>query len=222
MLGIYSFVFTVVFQARFGAETGAKGEFAIILFSGLILHSLLSEILARSPMAIIENANFVKKVIFPLQILSPVIVLTALFQFFISFLVLVFGVVIVYGSVSATILYMPIVILPFILMCCGFSYILASLGVYIRDVAHIMGLLITILLFFSTIFYPASALPIYLQWVIYLNPLSFIVDQFRNVVVTGDEILWGWYVLYSFVSCVIFYFGFWFFQKARRGFADVL
>ncbi len=223
MLAIYSFVFTVVFKARWGVDNSdTKGQFAIILFSGLIIHAFFAECISRVPTLIIENTNFVKKVIFPLEILVPTMIMSSLFQFLVSFLVLLCGVIYVSGAIHLTIFLLPIILLPFILMTFGISWFLSSLGVYIRDISHIMGVLVTVLLFMSTIFYPVSALPIELQEIIYLNPLSFIVDQFREVVLYGNMPNWNGLAIYSIISIIVYFCGFWWFQKTRRGFSDVL
>ena len=222
MLGVYSFVFTIVFKARWGVETGAKGEFAIILFSGLILHSFFTDILNRAPTIIVENINFVKKVIFPLEVFAPIISFTALFQLLISSIVLVAGIYFVYGAIPVTILYAPIIILPLFVLAIGLAWMLAAIGVYIRDIAQFMGIISTLLLFLSTIFYPASILPPIMQKIIYLNPLSFIVEQLRAVVITGGAPDWYWLGVYSSVSAVIFVLGYVLFQKMRKGFADVI
>ena len=221
MLAVYSFVFVIVFKARWG-ESGPRGEFAVMLFSGLILHGYLTEIITQSPRLVLANPNFVKKVVFPLEILVPSLVLSGLFQFCISFVVLLLGVLLVYGTVPATIIYLPVILLPFILLLTGIGWLLASLGVFVRDIANIMSILAPVLLFLSTIFYPAERLPGIGQYLIYLNPLSFMVEQLRNVVLLGQEPAVVGMVVYSVISAFIFVAGYYWFQKTRQAFADIM
>jgi lipopolysaccharide transport system permease protein len=223
MLGVYSFVFGVVFKARFPEMgRGVEGEFALILFSGLILHALLADGLSATPTLITSNANLVKKVIFPVEILVPSIVFTALVQLIISFGVLLLALFFVYGSVPLTALWLPIILFPFIILCMGLFWAIAALGVYIPDIRHIMGMVSTLLLFISTIFYPASRLPDYLQWVLYLNPLSVVVDQIRLVLFGGVGPQWHILAAFYFVSFAVFYAGYMLFLQLRKGFADVV
>jgi lipopolysaccharide transport system permease protein len=222
MLAVYSFVFTIVFKARWDMATGAKGEFAIILFSGLILHQWFTDVLVRSPNLIVEQANFVKKIIFPLHILTPVHVVSTAVHFAISLAVMLAGAYFIYGSLPATLLYLPIILAPFVILMLGLSWFLAAIGVFVRDVAHIMGILSTVLLFFSTIFYPASRLPEKLQPLLYLNPLSFIVDSVRDVALWGKAPHWEGLGIYTLIAVAMYVIGLWVFNKTRKGFADVL
>lgn len=222
MLAIYSFVFTVIFQVRWGQGTGAKGQYAVVLFAGLALHAFFVECLNRSPVAITGNPNFVKKVVFPLEILVPTVVGSALFHFAISIGVLLMAYIIVFHTLQWTLVFLPLVLLPFILLSIGLSWFLASLGVYFRDVSQIIGVLATVLLFMSPILFPVTSLPPLAQTFIYLNPLSFIVEEMRQVIIWGQSPSWWGLAIYMTVSLIIFWGGFFWFQKTRRGFADVI
>jgi lipopolysaccharide transport system permease protein len=222
MLAIYSLVFGVIFKARWGVETGAKGEFAIILFTGLLLHALLADLITRSPLLMVHNANFVKKVVFPLEILPVVALLSGLFQFCVGFAVLLVGAVLVYGTLPLTLLFAPLIVWPFACIVLGGCWFLAAVGVYFRDIAQVMGVAATLLLFFSTVFYPAEHLPAALQPLIYLNPISFAADQLRLVTLQGAWPDWNGLALYYAAAFFALAFGFAVFQRARKGFADVL
>jgi lipopolysaccharide transport system permease protein len=222
MLAVYTFVFSVVFQARWGEGTGSKTEFAIILFAGLIVYSLFAECLNRAPGLILSNVNFVKKVVFPLEILPWVALGATLFHAAISIgvLLLFFGLVNFYLNWTAVLL--PLVLLPLAILTMGLSWFLASIGVYLRDVGQTVGIVTTVMLFLSPIFYPVSALPEAYQPLLQINPLSFIIEQAREVIVWGRAPNWLGLGIYFLCSVFIAWLGLSWFQKTRRGFADVL
>ncbi|HEC26037.1 MAG TPA: ABC transporter permease [Gammaproteobacteria bacterium] len=222
MLAVYTFVFGFVFKVRSGTNSGSNIDFALSLFAGLIVHAMFAECINRAPTTIIANTQYVKKVVFPLEVLSWVTVATALFHLLISVAVLMTFQMLVNGYVNWTALYLPIVIFPYLVMLLGFIWFLMSIGVYLRDVVQIVGVLTTVLLFLSPIFYPVSALPEVLQKYIYLNPLTVIIEQVRIVVLNGGMPNWSQLGSYSIASIIICWLGYVFFQKTRRGFADVL
>ncbi len=221
MLSIYTFVFSVVFQARWGQGSGDRNEFAIVLFSGLIVFNLFSECVNRSPGLVLANTNYVKKVIFPLEILPWVILGSALFNAGISLVVLVIFVLVV-ASVPWTIVLLPVVILPFLLLIMGASWLLASIGVFVRDIGQLVGMAMTALMFMSPIFYPVSALPESLRGWLFLNPLTFIIEQARDVIIWGKLPDWSGLAIYTVCALVVAWSGLLWFQKTRKGFADVL
>lgn len=222
MLAIYSFVFGHVMNARWPMQTSeVPGQFALILFSGLVLHVLLAECLTRAPNLITGQPNFVKKVVFPLEVLPLVMISSSLFHFLISFTVLLTGVAFI-QTVPLTALLMPLVILPFLFMCLGLSWALAALGVYVRDINHVIGLGVTVLLFFSPILYPLEALPGWARSWIMLNPLSFPVQATRDLLLWGKLPSIQCWAIYSGVSVAVALMGLTMFEKMRKGFADVL
>ncbi|MEL7897639.1 ABC transporter permease [Vreelandella neptunia] len=223
MLVIYTFVFTVVFNARWGVGgEESKGVFALQLFAGLIVHGILAEVLTRSPSLILTNTNYVKKVVFPLEILPLVPLGSALFHAAVSSLVLILAQLVVLGSVPWTFWMLPLVLLPLMVLTMGISWLLASLGVFLRDIGQTMGLIATMLLFLSPIFYPISALPDNFHGVIHANPLTFIIEQARIVLLEGQLPNISGLLKYLAVSLVVAWLGFAWFQKTRKGFADVL
>lgn len=223
MLVIYTFVFTVVFNARWGVGgEESKGVFALQLFAGLIVHGILAEVLTRSPSLILTNTNYVKKVVFPLEILPLVPLGSALFHAAVSSLVLILAQLVVLGSVPWTFWMLPLVLLPLMVLTMGISWLLASLGVFLRDIGQTMGLIATMLLFLSPIFYPISALPENFHGVIHANPLTFIIEQARIVLLEGRLPDISGLLKYLAVSLVVAWLGFAWFQKTRKGFADVL
>lgn len=222
MLAVYTFVFSVVFQARWGEGTGSRTEFALILFAGLIVFNLFSECANRAPTLILLNINYVKKVVFPLEILSWITLGSVLFHAAISVLVWLAAYVVFYGWPHPTALLLPIGILPLLLFTMGASWTLASLGVYLRDVAQIVSIATTVLMFLSPIFYPITAVPEALRPVLLLNPLSPAMEAVRDLLFFGrlpNLALWGATLV---LSAAFAWVGFAWFQKTRKGFADVL
>jgi lipopolysaccharide transport system permease protein len=223
MLIVYTFVFSVVFQARWGgAEEEGRINFAIVLFVGLIIHSVFAECINRAPGLILSNANYVKRVIFPLEILPWVAMGTALFHALISLAVLVTAILLLGGALHWTLILLPMVFFPLLLATMGFAWFLAAIGVYVRDIAQTTAIITTVLLFLSPVFYPISALPERYQFWIHFNPLTFIIEEGRKVVIWGQwPDMTGW-AIYLAVSILVAWAGFWWFQKTRKGFADVL
>ena len=223
MLAIYTFVFAVVFKARWGiATTESKTDFALILFVGLIIHALFAEVLNRAPMLILSNANYVKKVVFPLEILTVVNLGVALFHALISVIVLLVVFVLLNGLPSWTIVFMPLTLLPLLPLTLGIGWFLASLGVYLRDIGYLIGIITTALLFLAPVFYPVRALPEAYQFALYFNPLTYPIEQTRAVMLFGELPNWTGVIVYTAISTVIALVGFWWFQKTRKGFADVV
>ena len=223
MLAVYTFVFSVVFKARWGTgENESQAEFAIILFVGLIVFGLFAETVNRAPRQIISNANYVKKVVFPLEILSLVSLGAVLFHSMISLLVLLLAQLIINQSIPWTAVLFPLVLLPLIFTSLGAAWFLAALGVYVRDIGQITTVFTTVLMFLSAIFYPVSALPERYQVWLRLNPLVLIISESRKVLIFGSLPDWFWLGIAMLMGLAIAFSGFWWFQKARKGFADVL
>ncbi len=222
MLAVFTFVFSAIFQARWGGGSGSKTEFAMLLFAGLLMFNLFAECINRAPGLILGNVNYVKKVMFPLEILPFVGLLSALFHTLISIAVWLLAYTVFFGMPHTTVLLMPLVLLPFCLFLMGFSWALASLGVFLRDVSQFIGLLTTALMFLSPIFYPASAFPENYRYILYLNPLTTVVEQARDVLFWGKTPDFFMLAVYYLVTLGIAWLGFAWFQKTRKGFADVL
>lgn len=221
MLIVYTFVFSQIFGARWG-EGISQIEFASILFAGLIVYQLFSECIVRAPSLILSNVSYVKKVVFPLEILPWVSLLASLFHASINIIVLIVFYLIIHGSMSWTVVFVPVILLPLILVIMGGAWFLASIGVFIRDVGQIITVLVTAMMFLSPVFYPASAFPESYQMFFYLNPLTFIIEQMREVALWGNLPNWSGLAVYLIVSVAVAFLGFAWLQKTRKGFADVL
>jgi lipopolysaccharide transport system permease protein len=223
MLVVYTFVFSVVFKSRWG--TGgqeSRADFAIILFTGMIVFNLFAEIINRAPGLIISNVNYVKKVVFPLEILSWVSLGSVLFHSLVSLIVLLLVQIIINHSLPWTIIFFPLVLLPLIFASLGVAWFLAALGVFVRDIGQVTGVFTTVLMFLSAVFYPLSALPEAYQVLLKLNPLVLIIIESRKVLVFGSLPDWFSIGIALLVGFSIATAGFWWFQRTRKGFADVL
>jgi len=222
MLTVYTFVFSVVFKARWSVAGEDKINFAIILFVGLIAYNLFAECINRAPGLILSNSNYVKKVVFPLEVLPSVALGSALFHAAVSLTVLLAAQLIINQRLPWTVVIFPVILLPLLLATMGFAWVLSALGVYVRDIGQVTTIFTTILMFLSPLFYPLSALPKQYQVWLAFNPLTFIIEQGRNVLIFGktpDWTLWTVALAGSLPVCAA---GFWWFQKTRKGFADVL
>lgn len=223
MLVVYTFVFGMVMKVKWGVEGQDNIEFGIILFAGLLLHSFLAEVLIGAVGMISGNNQFVKKVVFPLEVLNVVSVANAFFHMLLGLLILLTIFVISGGTLHWTLVLVPIVILPFACFLMGMSWFISVMGVYVKDLSQVMGVIVTILLFLGPIVYPFSAVPDSIKtYVLWLNPLTIVVEQFRAVVLFGELPNWELLGIYSVFAILMLFVGAWFFQKTRAGFADVI
>lgn len=222
MLGVYTFVFSVIFKARWNVGSDSKTEFALVLFAGLMVFTLFSECINRAPGLIVGNPNYVKKVVFPLEILPWVTLGASLFHAAISLIVWLLAYIILFGIPHVTALYLPLILAPFILFIMGLSWALASLGVFLRDVSQFIGIMTTTLMFLSPIFYPVTALPEDYRKILYFNPLAPIIEQTRDVLFWGESPDFATLGVYLVATTMVAWVGFALFQRTRKGFADVL
>ncbi len=222
MLLVYSFVFSIVFKAKWNHPGAEDANFGVILFSGMIIHALFAEPMVLSSSSITGNTQYVKKVVFPLEIMAWSTMLVASFQAMISFLVLIIFMLITGMPLHPTLLLFPIVVMPMILFSAGVAWLLSSITVFIRDITQLVGILATILLFISPVFYPVDRLPTIWQKLIYLNPISFIVDQMRSIAIYGEQPNWAGLFIYTLIALVVAWLGLFIFQRLRAGFSDVL
>lgn len=223
MLAVYTFFFSVVFKSRWGTDAdNSKASFAIILFVGMLIHSLFSEVVNRAPTLILSNINYVKKVVFPLETLSFITILSALFHSAIGLFVLLLIQLVISQNLPWTVIFFPLILLPLVLASLGFAWFLSALGVYARDVGQVTGVFTAVLMFLSPVFYPVSALQPGYQIYLKLNPLTFIIEEGRNSLIYGIPPSWTGWCIAMLAGGLTAWIGFWCFQKTRKGFADVL
>ncbi len=223
MLALYTFVFGVIFKSRWqGMGDGGIATYAIVLFSGLLLHGLLSDTLGRAPRLMLEEPNYVTKVVFPLELLGWINMVTALVHYLVGLTILLVVIAFMMPPLSPSALWLPVIVLPYMLYLVGLGWALSAIGVYLRDLYLLMNTIISLLLFLSPVFYARDKAPGGMgRWLV-LNPLTVPVEQVREVLFKHKppqfETL-GWYAL---GGVVVYLAGLLVFQKLRRGFSDVM
>lgn len=222
MLTVYTFFFSTVFKARWPGGSESKTEFALILFSGLLIFNFFAECLGRAPTLVLGNPNYVKKVVFPLEVLPFVLVGAAGFHFLASLAVWLLFYLIFFGVPAFHALYLPLILIPLVLLTLGSSWILASLGVYLRDVNQIIAAIIPALMLLSPVFFPISTLPEQMHVFFQLNPMTFLIEQTRGVLIWQKNMEWSHWLIQTIASAGFAWIGYAWFQKTRKGFADVI
>ena len=233
-VGLYTFLFSVVFHAQWGedfrsteiASSSSSGlghaQYALILFTGLMLHSFLADIMQRATGVVVSQANLVKKVVFPLHVLPAVVVFSSVFQILVSCIVLLLALLLSGQGAHLSWVSLPLLLAPFVVLGLGVAWVLSAMGVYLRDLSQIMSWLITALLFSAPVLYPLNTVSQKLGSYLLLNPLTFMVEEWRQVIYAGAWPHWGAWGVYAGVSFLIAGMGFAVFEKMKKGFADVL
>lgn len=221
LLTVYTIAFGVILKARWGFS-GGTADYALMLFAGLIVFNAFSEVLSKSSTLVTANPNFVKKVVFPLELLPVITVATALIHALIGIAVWVLGYAIIFGPPKPTVLLFPLILICFVPVLLGIGWVFSSLGVVARDIGQLTGMLNHTLLFLTPIFYSIEAAPPLLQNLLMINPLTFVVEQFRLVLFYGQmpamkglAVYFGLASVFAWVSLVLF-------QRLRPSFADLV
>ena len=223
MLAVYTFVFGVVFKARWSGGLGdSKAAFALIMFCGMTVFNIFAESVNGSVGIVTGNPNYVKKVVFPLELLPVSAVLSACFFGLIWIGILLLGIVLFFHKFCLAAVCLPLIFIPLILFSCGFAWFVASLGVFLRDLAHVIGILLQVLYFMTPIFYSVEMVPESLRPILLLNPLTVLVQSTRQVLIFGQWPNWPVLGIVTLYSMVLFQLGYFWFMKTKRGFADVL
>ncbi|MET0224894.1 MAG: ABC transporter permease [Dokdonella sp.] len=222
MLCVYTVAFGFVIKSKWPHAVEGRANFALILYVGLIVHGFFAECVSRSPRLIVDHPNYVKRVIFPLDVLPWAMILSAVFHALMSMLVFVVLYAITSGTPPWTVVLFPLVLLPFVLVVNGIAWLLASLGVYLRDISQVTGVFITAALFLSSAIVPLESVPERYQTVFRYNPLTFIIDQAREVALWGNLPDWNGLAFYAFKAAIFMYLCHAWFRATRNGFADVL
>ncbi|WED42827.1 ABC transporter permease [Legionella cardiaca] len=221
MLGLYTFTFGIILRARWPGVTDSL-MYALLVYVGLSIFNFFSECLNRAPNLIVSNPNLVKKIIFPLEIYPWVIIGSAGFFAIINSLILCFFCFLKLGTIHFGILLLPLLYLPLIFLTLGLCWFLCSAGVYFRDISHMMGFILQIIMYLSPIFYSTLNLPPALQKFLFISPLTYIIEQARGIIIFGNAFNWSSFIVYCCIGLGFAVLGFVWFQKTRDGFADVL
>lgn len=224
MLLIYTFVFGVVFKAKWaGVNPNLPPEqFALILFAGIAPFTVFSEVANRAPTLVITSPNYVKKVIFPLEVLPVVSLLVALINSLISLIMIIVANLVIMHTISSTLFLVPLAYLPLTFLSLMAGWLLSSLGVYIRDIGQGIGVVVQVLYFVSPVFYSIESVPARLQPILALNPLSTIIQGFRQVLLWGQPLPWSSWALWTVITLIGAFLAYVWFVKTKKGFADVL
>lgn len=222
MLMVYTLAFGYILRSRWPGTSGSTTDFALILFVGLVVHGFFAECLTRAPQLVLSNPGYVKRVVFPLEILACSMTLTALFHLAMNLVVLVALKWFWHGELYWHMLLLPLVIAPLAILTVAVGWFLSALGVYLRDISQFVGVLATAMLFLSSAIIPLESLPEDYRWVFRANPLTLIIDQTREVVIWGR--MPDWTALGIYTACVsgLALLALAFFRRMRGGFADVL
>lgn len=222
MLVIYTFVFSEVFQAKWDIDTSDKYQFALVLFCGLSAFNLLSEVMNRSTTLIASNVNYVKKVIFPLELFPVVITLSSLFNCVISYVILIVANYILNGTISFTLYQIFLAFIPLIVLAVGLGLFISAISVYLKDVGNAISVIVTMLMYLSPVFFPLSSVPEDFRGMCEVNPMTYIIENFRNVTLYGKNLDWEFFGISCIMALVIYLIGNVTFSRAKEGFADVL
>ena len=223
LLSVFTFVFGEIFQARWAGSDRAGGpDFAAAMFAGYLIHLFFSECIGRAPTLILGNVNYVKKVRFPLEILTVVTVISALFHLFAAYIILLGLIMVSDWTLGWTAFWVPVIFMPFLCLVLGFTWMLSALSVYLRDIGQLVVPILTAMLFLSPVFYPLASVSDRFIFIYQINPLTEVIEQTRGVLLHQQLPDWGALAAYTVVALLVMFAGHAFFQSTRRGFADVL
>ena len=225
MLSVYTLIFSQVFKARWGDSAVHADDpiyFGLNIFCGLIIFNMYAECVARGPRSISSNPNFVKKIIFPLSTLGVTVVGSALTQALINCMILIMIEMTFMHNLPITTLAIPMIWLPVILQLLGITWILSVVGIFLRDIEQVMNAVISALMFMSPIFYPSGALPQKIRWIAEVNPLTFGIEETRNLLIKGNMTQTSEWMLQMLLSLVICQCGYWFLDRTKKHFGDLV
>jgi lipopolysaccharide transport system permease protein len=221
MIAIFTFIFAGIFGARFGAR-GSAWDFALYIFCGLLPWTAFQETVQHSSQTVVAHANLVKRVVFPLEILPVALALTALANQMFGTLALLMAAIIIRGELHATVLWLPVLLVPQLIATLGLAWLIASLGVFLRDIVQGIALLLTAWLYLTPIIYPETVVPERFRSLIRLNPFTHLIRSYRRIILEGTMPDWRGLAYFTAFALVCFIFGYWWFARTRKNFADVI
>ena len=217
----YFFVFGIVMETKFKNDPSKTG-FALYFLAGMLPWLPFSEAVGRAPFVLLDHRNFIKKLVFPVQTLPVNLVVSGLVTEFFGLILFLVALFCIRGSVPVTALYVPLILIPQILLTAGLAWFLAALGAFARDLGQIIGYMLTGLMFLTPIFYPEEQLPKFASGVIRANPVYVLVHAYRAVLLESHAPDWralGWLLL---AALALFVLGHAWFHKLRKSFADLI
>jgi lipopolysaccharide transport system permease protein len=221
MIAIFTFIFAGIFGARFGAND-SHWDYALYLFCGLLPWTMFQESVQQSANTIVTHANLVKRVVFPLETLPAAQVFAALGNQLFATVALLIAIVAIRHDLQLTALWLPILLIPQLVFALGAAWLIASLGVFLRDIAQGITLLLMAWMYLTPIIYPESIVPERFRWFVGLNPFAWLVRSYRRIFLEGLAPDWLALLYFTLVALVIFVFGYWWFARTRKNFADVI
>lgn len=228
MIGVYTFVFTQILRGgRWGNLAGGTAadhgiDFLLNMLCGLILFNIFAETVSRAPTLILANTNYVKRVVFPLEILPVSVLLANLVYGLISLTIFLAAMLYFVHTVPWTIVFFPLILIALMMLCLGLAWFLASIGVFFRDIQHAVVVIVQLLFFMTPIFYPIELVPEKFRWVLLANPLAMLVTDARRILLEGVLPVWTRYGFVLAISFLIMLAGYGWFMRTRRWFADVI
>jgi len=221
MIAIFTFIFAGIFGARFGASD-SHWDYALYLFCGLLPWSMFQESVQQSANTIVAHANLVKRVVFPLETLPAAQAFAALGSQLFATVALLIAIVVIRQNLQLTALWLPLLLIPQLLFALGAAWLIASLGVFLRDIAQGITLLLMAWMYLTPIIYPESIVPARFRWFIDVNPFTPLVRSYRRIFLDGLAPDWRGLAYFTAVALIVFVFGYWWFARTRKNFADVI
>jgi lipopolysaccharide transport system permease protein len=221
MIAIFTFIFAGIFGARFGVND-SPWDYALYLFCGLLPWTMFQESVQQSASTIVVHSNLVKRVVFPLETLPAAQVFAALANQMFATIALLIATIVVRQRLELSAIWLPALLIPQIVFALGAAWLIASLGVYLRDIAQGITLLLMAWMYLTPIIYPESIVPDRLRTFIDLNPFTPLVRSYRRIFLEGTAPDWRGLAYFAAVAVILFIFGYWWFARTRKGFADVV
>jgi lipopolysaccharide transport system permease protein len=221
MIAIFTFLFAEIFKARFGLSA-SPWDYALYLFCGLLPWTAFQESLQLSSTTIVSHANLVKRVVFPLETLPVAQTLASLANQMFGTVALLIALVVIRHELHLTILWLPVLIVPQWIATLGAAWLLASLGVFLRDIVPGITLVLMAWMYLTPIIYPESIVPPRYLPYIQLNPFTPLINCYRRVLIDGLPPDWQGLAYFTVFAMISFAFGYWWFAKTRKNFADVI
>jgi len=221
MIAIFTFIFAGILGARFGVDP-SPWNYAIYIFCGLLPWNMFQETLILSATIIVSHANLVKRVVFPLETLPIAQALSALGNQMFGTLALLVATIIIRHEFHITVLWLPALLIPQFIATLGAAWLIASLGVFLRDIAQGISLFLMAWMYLTPIIYPETIVPERYRLYIRLNPFTPLVRSYRRILIEGSAPDWPGLAYFSVFAFVCFLFGYWWFAKTRKNFADVI